>query len=89
MMRVETALFHILEGGTEIDLSYASIRHDESILVEDLKQNKTVRKLNLYRNEITSQGAREIAQLIRVNSTLKVIYLGWNLFWSSWSARNH
>jgi len=70
----KTCALHI----REMDLSETSLRDkDVLILLEGLLANINIRKLNLCKNSINSQGARYIAQYINQLS-LKKLDLSWN-----------
>ena len=51
---------------------------DESCISDCLKINKSLKELNMSENEITSNGAKEIATAIRVNTTLEKLDLSCN-----------
>ncbi|CAF1198629.1 unnamed protein product [Rotaria sp. Silwood1] len=51
---------------------------DMKILANELKTNTNCKELILQRNEITSKGAQYLAEMLKVNCTLQLIWLGWN-----------
>ena len=44
-----------------------------------LKENKTLRKLNLSRNHITDEGANNLAEALKTNTTLQVLNISKNM----------
>ena len=61
----------------KLDASLMKIQ-DESYINDCLKINKSLKELNISENEITSNGAKEIATAIRVNTTLEKLDLSCN-----------
>ena len=43
-----------------------------------LHNNKTLKHLNLYRNKVDVDGARALRELLKVNSTLEFLDVGYN-----------
>ena len=61
----------------KLDASLMKLQ-DESCISDCLKINKSLKELNMSKNEITSNGAKEIATAIRVNTTLEKLDLSCN-----------
>ena len=61
----------------KLDASLMKLQ-DENCISDCLKINKSLKELNMSKNEITSNGAKEIATAIRVNTTLEKLDLSHN-----------
>ena len=61
----------------KLDASLMKI-HSESYISDCLEINKSLKELNMSKNEITRNGANEIATAIRVNTTLEKLDLSCN-----------
>ncbi len=47
-------------------------------IAQALQKNKKLRHLNLYRNSVDVDGARALRELLKVNSTLQFLDVGFN-----------
>ena len=61
----------------KLDASLTKMQ-DESYISDCLKINKSLKELNMSKNEITSNGVKEIATAIRVNTILEKLNLSCN-----------